>query len=86
MGAKRLAIAVLLILGASLGAQAADFPDRPVRFVVPFAPGGGVDIIARLVTPKLSEMWGQPVIVENKPGAGGAVASEIGRASCRERV
>ena len=73
---KRLRIAVLLMLGLCVSAQAADFPDHAVRFVVPFAPGGGVDIIARLVTPKLSEMWGQPVIVENKPGASGAIASE----------
>ena len=76
MRAKRLAIVVLLTLGLCFRAQAADFPDRPVRFIVPFAPGGGVDIIARLVTPKLSAMWNQPVIVENKPGAIGLVASE----------
>ncbi len=57
-------------------AQAADFPSRTVRLIVPFAPGGGVDIVARLVAPKLSEMWGQPVIIENKAGAVGAVASE----------
>ena len=73
---KRLGIAVLVVLGLCLDARAADFPDHPVRFIVPFTPGGGVDIIARLVTPKLSEMWGQPVIVENKPGAIGAIASE----------
>ena len=76
MIAKRLAVAAFLMLGVCFRAQAADFPDRPVRFIVPFTPGGGVDIIARLVTPKLSEMWKQPVIVENKPGAIGAIASE----------
>ena len=53
-----------------------DFPVRPVHVIVPFAPGGGVDIVARLIAPKLSEAWGQPVVIENKPGAVGAVASE----------
>src|SRR5579884_392884 len=57
-------------------AQSTDFPNRTMRLIDPFAPGGGVDIVARLVAPKLSEMWGQGVIVENKPGAVGAVASE----------
>jgi tripartite-type tricarboxylate transporter receptor subunit TctC len=57
-------------------AQPLDFPNRTVRFIVPFAPGGGVDIVARLMAPKLTELWGQPVIVENKAGAVGSVASE----------
>jgi tripartite-type tricarboxylate transporter receptor subunit TctC len=69
--AVSIAIAIL-----TAGAFAADFPDRPVRFIVPFTPGGGVDIVARLVASKLSEMWSQPVLVENKPGAVGAIASE----------
>jgi tripartite-type tricarboxylate transporter receptor subunit TctC len=57
-------------------AQGADFPTRPVHLIVPFAPGGGVDIVARMVAPKLSQAWGQPVVVENKAGAIGVVASE----------
>jgi tripartite-type tricarboxylate transporter receptor subunit TctC len=61
---------------AAAEAQAQNFPVRPVHVIVPFAPGGGVDIVARLIAPKLSEAWGQPVVIENKPGAGGAVASE----------
>jgi tripartite-type tricarboxylate transporter receptor subunit TctC len=69
-----------MLLGAFVStfaqAQNATYPNRPVRLVVPFAPGGGVDIVARLVAPKLSEMWGQPVVVENKAGAVGAIASE----------
>ncbi len=69
-----LAAAVLLLLsGAALG-QA--FPVRPVRLVVGFTPGGGVDINARLLAAKLSELFGQQVIVDNKPGAGTNIANE----------
>jgi tripartite-type tricarboxylate transporter receptor subunit TctC len=83
-GRQFLTIAMLAaaLLAAPFGvpAQAQDssyhFPDRPVRLIVPFAAGGGVDIIARLVAPKLGEMWGQAIVVENKPGALGTVASE----------
>jgi tripartite-type tricarboxylate transporter receptor subunit TctC len=53
------------------------WPTRFVRIVVPFTPGGGVDTVGRVVGAKLSEMWGQQVIVENKPGAGGNIASEM---------
>jgi hypothetical protein len=71
------ALALALFGGcAAVPAQAQNFPARPVHVIVPFAPGGGVDIVARLIAPKLSEAWGQPVVIENKPGAVGAVASE----------
>ena len=72
---KRLAVFVATALLPAV-AFAADFPDRPVHLIVPYAPGGGADIVARLVAPKLTEAWGQPVVVENKPGANGVVASE----------
>jgi len=66
------------LFGAQVAAQAQaeDFPARPVHVIVPFAPGGGVDIVARLIAPKLSAAWSQPVVIENKPGAVGVVASE----------
>ena len=53
------------------------YPDRPVRIIVPFTPGGGNDVFARAVGQKLGERWNQPVIVENKPGAGGNVGAEF---------
>src|SRR5258705_10119301 len=66
--------------GRGAQAQASPPPAWPTRFiklVVPFTPGGGIDGIGRILGAQLSEMWGQQVVVENKPGAGGNIASEF---------
>ena len=64
--------------GACANAQTVDsYPSRPLRFVVGFTPGGGADTVARLLAQKLGETWAQPVVVDNRPGAGGNIASEI---------
>lgn len=57
-------------------AVAQPFPSRPVRFIVPFAPGGGTDLVARRIGQKLTEIWGQQIIVDNRPSAGGNSAAE----------
>ena len=62
---------------ASAVALAQDYPTKPVRMIEPFGAGGGPDIISRAVSPKLSELWGQPVTVENHPGAGGTTAPAL---------
>lgn len=69
----------LALVGVSAFAQssAAKFPDKPIRFVVPFPPGGGNDILARAIAPKMAELLGQPVVIDNKAGAGGNIGSEM---------
>jgi len=74
------AAAPVLALGRTTAAQAPSLPGWPNRFaklVVPFTPGGGIDGIGRILGARLSEMWGQQVVIENKPGAGGNIASEF---------
>jgi tripartite-type tricarboxylate transporter receptor subunit TctC len=81
MNIKRLLLIVAgLALGA--GAQAQGWPQKPVRFVVPFPPGGATDISARLIAQKLSDLWGQTIVIDNRGGAGGGVgAAEAARAA-----
>ncbi len=70
------ALAACAVLAAPAGAQGT-FPSKPLNFVIPFGPGGATDIIARTIQPKLAERFGQPVLIDNKPGAGGALATNF---------
>ncbi len=71
---RRAALVALVLVSA--GAAAQDWPSKPVRFIVPYPPGGGTDVIARIVQEPLSRALGQPIVIENRGGAGGAVGTE----------
>ena len=68
--------AVVLALAAGI-AQAQDYPNKPIRMIVPYPPGGGTDVVARILNEKLSPELGQPIVIDNKGGAGGSVGTEL---------
>jgi tripartite-type tricarboxylate transporter receptor subunit TctC len=74
--AAQLSAALMVAIPAIAPAQSTDkWPSRPITYVVPFTPGGSTDVIGRLIAQKLGEALGQPVVVDNKPGAAGAVGA-----------
>jgi tripartite-type tricarboxylate transporter receptor subunit TctC len=75
---QKITAVVAMLAGAALAwpASAQTFPARPVRIIVAFPPGGGVDIVARTMGPRLTEIWRQPIVVENRPGASGVIGTE----------
>ncbi len=74
---RRILLALLLAALLPVVAQAQTYPTKPIRIVVPWAPGGSTDVLARLIGTKMTEHWGQPAVVENKPGASGNIGSEL---------
>jgi tripartite-type tricarboxylate transporter receptor subunit TctC len=77
---RRVRWLVAVFLGACVvpySATAAEYPDRPVRLVVPFPAGGGADTLARIIIPRVAQALGAPIVIDNKPGAGGNIGAEI---------
>lgn len=70
-------LALLLLVGVASSVMAAEYPTRPIRFVVPYSPGGTTDVLARIVGQKLAETWHQQVVVDNRAGANGNIGSDI---------
>jgi tripartite-type tricarboxylate transporter receptor subunit TctC len=75
---QRVLLAVAFLAAAHAQAQSNSYPARPIRMIVPFAPGGASDFVARIVTPKLSELLGQQVVIDNRAGASGNIGVELG--------
>jgi tripartite-type tricarboxylate transporter receptor subunit TctC len=73
----RAAVVTVVFAGSSSAQQYADYPTRPVRLLVGFSPGGGTDLAVRIIGRKLTEMWGQQIVVDNRPGAGGLLAFDM---------
>lgn len=71
----RAAMLALSVCTLALPASAGDYPDHAIKMIVPFAAGGGTDVLARIVAQSLNSKWGQPVVVENQPGASGAIGT-----------
>ena len=77
MNVRAMTFAAAAAILAVPHAQAQNFPDRPLRLIVPYPPGGNTDILARTVSQRLTESWGKPVVVDNRGGGNGVIASEI---------
>jgi tripartite-type tricarboxylate transporter receptor subunit TctC len=77
ISARAIALAFALSLVAATVAVAQDFPAKAVRVIVPFPPGGGADALSRIMQPALTKLWGQPIIIENKPGASGLIGADF---------
>ena len=75
-GLRAGAVLAAMAVAATVQAQA-QFPDRPLRLIVPFAPGGNIDLTARTIAPGMSQVLGQPVVVDNRSGAGGRIGAEV---------
>lgn len=73
----RLVVAAAAIMAAAASTASAEWPEKPVRWMMGFAPGGGADTTARMIAAELAKKWKQPVVIENKPGAGGTIAADI---------
>ncbi|HYW62668.1 MAG TPA: tripartite tricarboxylate transporter substrate binding protein [Bradyrhizobium sp.] len=71
----RTLVTVLALSFAAVSPSAAEYPDRTIKIIVPFAAGGGTDVLARIIAQNLNSKWGQPVVVENQPGASGAIGT-----------
>jgi tripartite-type tricarboxylate transporter receptor subunit TctC len=77
MMAAATTLGLLAALPSAVQAQAGSYPDKPIRFLVPYPPGGGTDVIARIVQQRFAQALGQQIVIENKGGAGGSVGTEL---------
>jgi tripartite-type tricarboxylate transporter receptor subunit TctC len=77
-------VTLLMLVLSAFPAFSQDFPAKPVRWIVPYAPGGSSDILARLIGQKLAETWGRPIIVDNRPGAAGNIGTEAAARSAAD--
>ena len=77
MKAALLAAAAIAAGALSAHAWSQSYPSKPIRMIAPFAPGGGTDVLARYIATRLAESFGQPIVVDNRPGAGGNIGAEM---------